>query len=59
MKAQAKKSKYYKDGYLNPIRCAETVVRVATQDKWVLEMSEGVKDAQIDKTNGNYNPMKF
>lgn len=54
-----KKSKYYKDGYLNPNRCAETVVRVGTQEKWILEMSEGVKDAQVDRANGNYNPMKF
>ena len=53
-----KKSKYYRDGYNNPMRCAETVVRAGTktevQPKWILEMSEGVKNAQIDKANGNY-----
>lgn len=49
-----KNSKYYREGYNNPIRCAETVVNVATKAKWVLEMSEGVKDAQVDKSKGNY-----
>lgn len=54
-----KKSKYYKDGYLNPLRCSETVVKIATQDKWILEMSEGIKDAQTEKANNIYNPSKF
>ena len=52
-----KKSKYYKEGYNNPVRCAEQIVNISSthQDaKWVKEMSEGVKDAMTDRSKGNY-----
>jgi hypothetical protein len=49
-----KVSKYYKDGYNNPSRCMVTVANVKTEDKWVLEMSQGIKDALRDRENGIY-----
>ena len=52
-----KKSKYYIDGYNNPIRCSEQIVNVPPthqNENWVRQMSEGIKDAMRDKSNGNY-----